>query len=152
LCVLLHELSPEAAVAVGRRLGLPDDACETLEFVVANYRLIAETATRRDLNDEDLLLELATRIRTRQQLSLVFLVAVAHDLAAGPSAWTVWKADLMRQLFGQLEAALRQSKEVGPRRTRSLDQHRGRIVRELERRRMDALVPVVPRLPRRYVL
>jgi [protein-PII] uridylyltransferase len=58
----------------------------------------------------------------------------------------------MRQLFGQLEAALRQSKEVSPRRTRSLDHHRGRIVRELERRKLDSLLPLVPRLPRRYVL
>jgi [protein-PII] uridylyltransferase len=152
LGVLLHELSAESAVAVGRRLELPDDAREALGFVVGNYRLLAETATRRDLHDEDLLLELATRIHNRQRLSLVFLVAVAHDLASGPSAWTAWKADLMRQLFGRLEGALRHSKEVGPRRTRSLDQHRAGIVRELERRKMDTLLPLVPRLPRRYVL
>jgi [protein-PII] uridylyltransferase len=55
-------------------------------------------------------------------------------------------------LFGQLEGALRQSTEVGSRRTRSLDQHRARIARELERRKMDTLLPLVPRLPRRYVL
>jgi [protein-PII] uridylyltransferase len=152
LAVLLHELSAESALAVTQRLELPDDACEALEFVVGNFRLLADTATRRDLHDEDLLLELATRIRNRQRLSLLFLVAVAHDLAAGPSAWTVWKADLMRQLFGQLEAALRQSKEVSPRRTRSLDHHRARIVRELERRKMHTLLPLVQRLPRRYVL
>ena len=154
LGVLLHELSAESAMAVGRRLGVPDDACEALGFVVGNYRLLADTATRRDLHDEDLLLELATRIRNRQRLSLLFLVAVAHDLASGPgsSAWTAWKADLMRQLFSRLEAALRQSKEVSPRRTRSLDHHRARIVRELERRKMAPLLPLVPRLPRRYVL
>jgi [protein-PII] uridylyltransferase len=154
LGVLLHELRAEDALAVARRLELPDEACEALEFVVGNYRLLADTATRRDLHDEDLLLDLATRIRNRQRLSLLFLVAVAHDLAlgSGQSTWTAWKADLMRQLFGQLEAALRQSKEVGTRRTRSLDQHRARIVHELERRKFDTLVPLVPRLPRRYVL
>jgi [protein-PII] uridylyltransferase len=154
LGVLLHELSAESALAVGRRLELPDDACEALAFVVGNYRLLADTATRRDLHDEDLLLELATRIRSRQRLSLLFLVAIAHDLASGPGpeAWTAWKADLMRQLFGQLEAALRQSKEVSPRRTRSLDHHRARIVHELERRKLDSLVQLVPRLPRRYIL
>jgi len=152
LAVLLHELSPEAATAAAARLGLPEDACAALGFAVGNYQVLAETASQRDLQDEDLLLELATRIRTRQRLSLVFLVAVAHDLASGPTVWTAWKADLMRQLFGRLELALRQSGEVGARRTRSLEQHRARISRELERRKMDTLVPLVARLPRRYVL
>ena len=152
LAVLLHELSPESVTAAAERLGLPEDACAALNFAVANYRLIDQTATQRDMQDEDLLLELATRVRTRQRLSLVFVVAVAHDLASGRSVWTAWKADLMRQLFGRLDLALRQSGEVSTRRTRSLDQHRERIAHELQRRKLDALLPLVPRLPRRYVL
>jgi [protein-PII] uridylyltransferase len=150
--VLLHELSPEAALAAAQRLGLPEEASSALRFIVANYRLLADTATRRDLYDEDLLLELATRVGTRQRLSLLFLVAVAHDLASGPSAWTAWKADLMRQLFGRLETALRQSGEVGLRRRRSIEHHRSRIAQELERRSMRDLASVVSRLPVRYVL
>jgi [protein-PII] uridylyltransferase len=152
LAVLLHELGTELAAAAAERLGLPEDARAALSFAVGNHRLLDQTATQRDLQDEDLVLELATRIRTRQRLSLVFLVAVAHDLASGPSDWTAWKADLMRQLFGRLEVALRQSGEVGTRRTRSLEQHRERIVHELQRRKLGDLVPLVPRLPRRYVL
>ena len=60
LSVLVHELGPEAATSAAERLGLPEDACATIGFAVENYRLLAETATRRDLHDEDLLLELAT--------------------------------------------------------------------------------------------
>jgi [protein-PII] uridylyltransferase len=152
LTVLLHELSADSARAAADRLGLPAEAGVALGFAVADHRLLGETATRRDLHDEDLLLELATRIRTRQRLSLVFLVAAAHDLASGRAAWTPWKADLMRQLFSRLEAALHQSGEVGLRRTRSLDQHRASIVHELERRKLKTLLPLVARLPRRYVL
>jgi [protein-PII] uridylyltransferase len=58
----------------------------------------------------------------------------------------------MRQLFGELEVALRQPNEVGTRRTRSLEQRRERIVRELTRKQRYALAPLVARLPRRYVL
>jgi [protein-PII] uridylyltransferase len=152
LSVLLHELTPSAATAAAGRLGIPEEAVETLAFVVENYRLLADTATRRDLHDEDLLVELAARIRTRQRLSLLFLVAAAHDLASAAAAWTPWKADLMRQLFTKLEAILRQGGEVGSRRTRTVEQHRERITRELERRNMHSLLPLVPRLPRRYVL
>lgn len=152
LAVLLHELNADAAVTVARRLGVPDAACDALELVVDTYGLVTDTATRRDLQDEDLVLELATRIGTRQTLSMVFLVAVAHELAAGSSAWSAWKADLMRQLFGQLETTLRQSGELGQRRQRSVDQYRDRLLRELERRNLMDLAPHVARLPRRYLL
>ena len=152
LAVLLHELTADAAVTAARRLGLPDAACDALELVVDTHALVTDTATRRDLHDEDLVLELAMRIGTRQKLSMVFLVAVAHELAAGPTAWSAWKAGLMRQLFGQLETALRQSGELGQRRQRSLDQQKDRLIRELERRHLEDLAPHVARLPRRYLL
>jgi [protein-PII] uridylyltransferase len=58
----------------------------------------------------------------------------------------------MRQLFGRLEIALRESGEVGARRTRSLEHHRERLARELQKHGMQSLVALVPRLPRRYVL
>lgn len=152
LAVLLHELGPEAASRAATRLGLPSEAQSSIGFAVANHRRVAESATRRDVNDEDLLLELATRIRTQQGLSTTFLVAAAHELASGPAAWSPWKADLMRQLFGRLESALRQPGEVGARRTRSIEHHRERIARELQKRAMDNLLPLVRRLPRRYIL
>src|SRR5947209_8254820 len=152
LAVLLHELSPEAAALTAAHMGLSDEARAGVAFAVANFRVVADTAARRDLNDEDLLLVLATRIRTRQRLSSTFLVAIAHELACGPAVWTPWKADLVRQLFGRLELAVRQSGEVGLRRTRSLEHHRERIARELQKRGMQALLPLVSGLPRRYVL
>jgi [protein-PII] uridylyltransferase len=152
LAVLLHELSAESAAAAVARLGLPDTAVEAIKTAVFVYQRVLDTATRRDVNDEDLLLELATHIGARPRLSMVFLVAVAHELANGRAAWSDWKADLMLQLFGHLEVALRQPGEVGARRMRSLEQHRERIVLELARRNLYAFAPVVARLPRRYVL
>jgi [protein-PII] uridylyltransferase len=152
LAVLLHELAPDAAASAAQRIGLPEAAAETIKMAVASYQRVVDTATRRDLHDEDLLLELATHLGNRQHLSSVFLVAVAHEMACGAAAWSPWKADLMRQLFGQLEVAQRQPSEVGARRTRSVELHRDRVVRELHRRGLEPLVPLVGRLPRRYIL
>jgi [protein-PII] uridylyltransferase len=152
LAVLLHELSPESVASVCRRLYLADAAREALVLSIGEFRGIVETATRRDLHDEDLVLELATRIGGRQRLGMLFLVAVAHELAAGPTSWSTWKANLVRQLLGTLEIALRQPSEIGARRSRSLEQHRERIVRALQRRNLYRLAPLVARLPRRYVL
>ena len=121
-------------------------------FSISTFASVVDTATRRDLHDEDLVLELATRMGNRQRLGMLFLVAVAHELAAGPSAWSTWKATLVRQLFGSLETALREPSEVGARRTRSLEQHRENIIRALQRRNLYRLAPQVARLPRRYLL
>jgi UTP:GlnB (protein PII) uridylyltransferase len=152
LAVLLHELDAESVGAVARRMRLPDVAVEALQLCATAFQEILDTATRRDLHDEDLVLELATRIGSRQRLGMLFLVAVAHEMAAGPQAWSPWKADLVRQLFGSLEAALRQPSQVSAHRTRVLEQRRERIVRVLYRRNLPALVRHVSRLPRRYVL
>jgi [protein-PII] uridylyltransferase len=121
-------------------------------FIAENYRILDDTATRRDVNDEDALIDLATRIRSQQRLCLLFLVTVAHDLALGGPAWSAWKADLMRQLLVRLDSVLRQTSEVGTRRVRSVQGARSRVTRELERRDLTALVPLVARLPRRYLL
>jgi [protein-PII] uridylyltransferase len=152
LAVLLHELTPESAASTARAIGLPESLCDALELAVGSYQTILDTATRRDLHDDDLVLELATRIGNRQRLGMLFLVAVAHEMASGAQAWSPWKANLVRQLFGSLEIALRQPAEVGARRTRALEQRRERIVRALYRRNLPDLVRLVARLPRRYVL
>ncbi|HEX8968549.1 MAG TPA: ACT domain-containing protein, partial [Chloroflexota bacterium] len=152
LAVLLHELDPEQAAAAGRRLGLPETACDTLRLLTATHQEVIDTATRRDLHDEDLILEFATRIQTRQRLGALFLVAVAHEMACGPTVWSAWKADLAQQLFGHLEIALGPSGELRRRRARSLEQHRERIRRQLERRNLNGLAALAARLPPRYVL
>lgn len=152
LAVLLHELPPQSAALATERIGLPAPIRDAIAFVAANHQLILDTATRRDLHDEDLVLELATRVGTRQRLGMLFLAAIAHEMASGPTAWSAWKAILVRQLFVSLEAALREPVAVGPRRTRALEQRRERIVRALYRRNLPDLVRLVARLPRRYVL
>jgi len=152
LAVLLHELDPEQAGAAARRLSAPADVLLAISLAVSTYQLVLDTVTRRDLHDEDLVLELAARIGSRQHLGMLFLVAIAHELGAGDSAWSTRKADLLRQLFTSLELALRQPSEVGIRRTRSLEQRRDRIISALQRRNLYTLAPVVGRLPRRYVL
>jgi [protein-PII] uridylyltransferase len=58
----------------------------------------------------------------------------------------------MRQLFARLDAVLRAPQALGERQRRSLEHHRERIVEQLVQRGLDALVPQVARLPRRYIL
>jgi [protein-PII] uridylyltransferase len=152
LAVLLHELDAESVASVVRRMRLSDAIADALSFTVSTFQSVLDTATRRDLHDEDVVLDLATRIGTRQRLGLVFLVAMAHEVAIGPHVLSPWKADLLRQLFGALERTLRQPTELAARGSQILEQRRERIVRALYRRNLPTLVRHVSRLPRRYVL
>ena len=152
LAVLLHELEPTAADAAVHRLNLPDDVGEHIQFAIGGWRTLLETATRRDLHDEEMVLQLAAQIGSRRRLSVVFLVAIAHELATHPAGWRGWQLDLLRQLHLSLDAALRQPRLLGARHTRAIERHRERIVRELNARDLSQLASIVQRLPRRYVL
>jgi [protein-PII] uridylyltransferase len=133
-----------------QRLGLPPDARAAIVSVIELAPRLAETATRRDLHDEELLLDLAARIGSFQRLCGLVLLTAAHDRALGGGAWTPWKVDLLRQLFGVLEPMLRRpGRERG---VRSVEQRRERVAQELTRRGRDDLLPMLDRLPRRYLL
>jgi len=152
LAVLLHECGPESAARIARRCGLVEDGIATVEALVADHHLLADVASQRDLHDEDLLFEIAARIGSQQRLRMLFLVSIAHALAAGGEAISPWRLALLRRLFGLLDTASRSPSEVGARRQRSVEQHRDRLVDELTRRSLHEMLPMVARLPRRYLL
>jgi [protein-PII] uridylyltransferase len=152
LAVLLHELPPAEAAAIARRIGLTEEGVDAIGALVEQRVLLSETAMRRDLHDEDMLMDLAARIGTPRRLRALILLTAAHDLASGAGVSTGWKAAQLRQLFTLLDGALRQVSEVGPRRRRSIEHHRARVARHLEQRGLVELLPLVPRLPRRYLL
>lgn len=152
LAVLLHELDETTAARAALRLRFSHEQASAIGFVAAEHDLLARTASRRDLHDEDLLFELAARIGSPQRLRQLLLVGIAHELAVGDPTTAGWQADLVRQLFNRLDLMLRQRREVGARQRRSVEHHRQRISAALERKGLTELLPVVARLPRRYVL
>jgi UTP:GlnB (protein PII) uridylyltransferase len=150
LAVLSHELPDPGAVA--RRVGLNEEGEAAVSFLAQRYALVIETASQRDVHDEDLLFDIAGRIGTPRRLRALFLVAVAHSLAIGGDAWSPWRVGQFKRLFNLLDGVLRSTSEAGSRRSRSVDHHRDLVARELERRNLGELLPVVARLPRRYLL
>jgi [protein-PII] uridylyltransferase len=73
------------------------------EFMVAEHLLLPDTATRRDLSDEELLLDVAARIGTPERLGALYLLAKADANATGPAAWTPWRATLIRELVAKVQ-------------------------------------------------
>jgi len=92
--------------AVGKRLCLDHGEIEDLSFLVRYHLFIPENALRRDLNDTVFIKRCAETIGNSERLAMLYLLSVADSKATGPSAWSDWKATLMRDMFLKIDAYL----------------------------------------------
>jgi [protein-PII] uridylyltransferase len=74
-------------------------AIDTVAFLVREHLLLAKTAARRDINDEETALYCARRINDVDRLKMLYLLTVADSMATGPKAWNSWSAVLLKDLF-----------------------------------------------------
>jgi [protein-PII] uridylyltransferase len=141
----------EVAARVLERMRLPDATRDLAHFMVAEHLLLPDTATRRDLEDDDLVLDVATRVGEPERLAALYLLAVGDALATGPAAWTPWRQTLIRELVAKVERVLERG-EAGPETADRLAERAGAV---------RAILPDVPeselgrflaRMPRPYLL
>lgn len=93
------EKGAKMAKNICSRMGLEPQECETLRFLIGNHLLLADTAMRRDLDDENVIIDLAETIVEEERLKMLYLITVADSVATGPKAWDIWKENLVRELF-----------------------------------------------------
>ena len=113
LAALLHDLGKgwpgdhavtgaRLAATVGTRLGLPAGDRSVLVDLVRNHLLLADTATRRDLDDPATVRAVADAVGDTGTLALLHALTEADARATGPTAWTPWKARLVEELVGRV--------------------------------------------------
>ena len=88
------------------RMGVEGDAAATIRFLVLNHLLLADTATRRDLSDPELIREVAEKVGNTERLALLYLLTLADANATGPHARTPWRIGLLRELVAKVERVL----------------------------------------------
>jgi len=114
---LLHDIGKgfpgdhtEAGVRVvgemGRRMGFGPEDVAVLVGLVRNHLLLAEAATRRDLDDPATIEAVAVAVGDRVQLDLLAALTEADSLATGPAAWGQWKAGLVADLVRRVSEYL----------------------------------------------
>jgi [protein-PII] uridylyltransferase len=81
------------------RMGYEEKGIEEIAFQIANHLLLAETATRRDLDDEKIIIQTARVIGDINRLKVLYLLTWADSKATGPRAWSEWTANLVQELF-----------------------------------------------------
>ena len=132
-------------------MGIDDHDRELATFMVAHHLLLPDTATRRDLTEEDLILDVAATVGTPERLRALVLLAEADALATGPAAWTAWRRTLLDELVARVARVLERGdmgEELAARLT-----DRVQRVRDLLADEPDADVDrFVFRMPRGYFL
>ncbi|MFP3929182.1 MAG: [protein-PII] uridylyltransferase [Desulfobacteraceae bacterium] len=98
-------------------------------FLVRYHLLMVETATRRDLNDEKMIVGCARTIGTVERLKRLYLLTWADAGATGPRAWSEWTASLVQELFFKVMHVL----EKGELATRDASKRAARSRREAAR-------------------
>jgi [protein-PII] uridylyltransferase len=117
LAALLHDLGKigsrdhsevgvELARVVGERIGCSPDDIDVLRGLVRDHLLLSDVASRRDLDDIATIDLVAKAVGTTQVLHLLAALTEADAKATGPTAWTPWKADLVRALVLRVDALL----------------------------------------------
>ena len=95
-----HSAKGEALVpAILAEKGYRPSEIDTVAFLVREHLLLAKTAARRDINDEETALYCARRINDVERLKMLYLLTVADSMATGPKAWSSWTATLLKDLF-----------------------------------------------------
>lgn len=162
LGALLHDIGKNgrgAHVAEGARVArralgrmrLPAPTRELATFMVEEHLLLPDTATRRDLTDEDLVLDVAARVGTSERLAALYLLAQADARATGPAAWTPWRQTLIRELVAKVQRVLDRGDmgtEIAERLTERIGRTRDLLADQPERE----LNRFIMRMPRGYFL
>ena len=92
------EVGMELVADIAHRMGYPPTDVDVLVAMVEHHLLLPDVATRRDLEDPDTIAEVSRKARTVQTLRLLGALTEADSVATGPSAWSKWKASLVREL------------------------------------------------------
>ena len=117
VALLLHDIGkgrPEDHSIIGAqmarriapRLGLDEEECDTVEWLVRYHLLMSDMAQKRDIGDPRTVRDFAKAVKTRKRLDLLTVLTVCDIRGVGPNTWNNWKAMLLRQLHGLTTDAL----------------------------------------------
>jgi [protein-PII] uridylyltransferase len=110
------------------RMGLKSADLETVAFLVQEHLFLVQTATRRDINDEETAIFCARRIKDVTRLKMLYLLTVADSIATGPMAWNDWKATLLRDFFLKVLNVLEKGELATEAAVEAIEQKRNEII------------------------
>ncbi len=122
------ERGAEMARSILLEKGLNPADVDTVVFLVREHLVLFETATRRDINDEETAIFVARRVKKIDRLKNLYLLSVADAMATGPKAWNDWTASLLRGLFLKVLNILEKGELVSRKATRTIEQKKEHVL------------------------
>ena len=89
----------EMAAAMSRRLGLDDEASQTIDFLIRHHLKMSRVAFRRDTEEPEVVRQFASMFGTEEQLKMLVLLTLCDVGAVSPDTLTPWKEELLWRLY-----------------------------------------------------
>lgn len=135
----------EVVGELATRFGLAEEDRDVLVSLVRNHLLLADLATRRDLDDPATVAAVVEATGDRTSLELLVALTEADSLATGPAAWGPWKAGLVSDLASRASAAMAGERPPEPAPSLVTDRHRA-LMRQVEALGRSVIAAEAPRL------
>jgi [protein-PII] uridylyltransferase len=100
------QLGGELVSQIAPELGFDAADAATLHRLVVHHLLLAEAATRRDLDDPHTIATVAAAVGDLETLDLLYYLTLADAAATGPKAWSDWKGALVDDLAARTSSTL----------------------------------------------
>lgn len=115
------------AAKLAEKLGMSEEGCVKVEFLVKNHLRMSETARLRDLQQKRTITQFVSVVKDPQLLDMLFLLTVADSRAVGESNWSRVQIRFLLELHDRAMAAIRSPDSSVP----DIERHRSRVRREL---------------------
>jgi [protein-PII] uridylyltransferase len=139
--------------AILKRFGYHKEDINDICFLVRHHLLLAETATRRDLNDEKVIVQCARIVESVERLKMLYLLTWADSQATGPKAWNDWIANLIRDLVFKIIHILERGELATHDASRKVEHIKSEVRKHIApTAQEDDLEASFERMPPRYLL
>ncbi len=105
-----------AEISVGwlRRMGVAPDDIAVISRLIRHHLLLGDTVARRDPDDPATISMIIDAVGDLPTLELLAALTEADARAAGPNAWTTWRAGQIKHLVDVVRRALAGQKPAAP--------------------------------------
>ena len=138
--------------SVFERMGFAEQEVESISFLVRHHVLLIETATRRDINDEKIVVQCARKFPDIEHLNMLYLLTVADSRATGPNAWNDWIAVLVKELFLKIYHILEKGELATPAATDVVEKKKKEVLQGAVSLPGKALETLFDQMSPRYLL
>lgn len=92
------EIGADMTRVIAPRIAFDSADTEVLERLVLHHLLLPDIATKRDLDDPEVIISVANKVKDAATLDLLLALSLADSRATGPSLRSQWREGLLKDL------------------------------------------------------